>query len=537
MSEYPKAMLADLKKSGLGPKDAAALGLEYSDGDGRPCYAIPYPALDGKATEHYRVRYLGATDKLERDAKGRPRRYTQPKGSAPRFYYPRIGGVDWKKVAADARVLLYMTEGEKKAAASSALGVPTVGLGGVFNWLTDGQAIDDFDDFAWKGRAVRIAFDSDIRHKADVRRALTRLADELIKRGAIPSEIVLPELPGGKTGVDDFLAHHGSGTKALARFCALPELPLLVPTGATFAELAIKKLPAPRWAIKGLVPVGLSILAGKPKIGKSWLTLDLSLAVASGGKALGLYDSERGGVLHLALEDRERQFQDRLKRALDGAPAPDNARFFNNWPAVANHGLTALRRLLDQHPGTRLVVIDTLAKMRARPTANGSIYHEDYDAIGQLKAIADEYSLAVVVVHHERKGAADDHLDRVSGSTGLTGAADTILTLGRERGQMDAVLSVTGRDVEEQELALSMDPRTMRWACRGDAADFRMSQERRQIIEAFTALGRAALPSEVADLIGKKRGAIKKLMLAMAHQGQLRWTPDGKYVLGEKKND
>jgi len=528
-------MLADLRRSGLGPKDAAALGFEYSDGDSRPCYAIPYPALDGKATGHYRVRYLGAPDKLEKDAKGRPIRYSQPKGSAPRFYYPHLGGVDWKKVAKDSTITIYITEGEKKSAAPCKLGIPTIGLGGVWNFFENGHTLDDFNLFAWTGRVVKIVFDSDIRHKVDVQRALKRLADELIKRGAVPSEVELPALPGAKTGVDDFLVHHGSGAKALERFRALPEHQLLVPTGATFAELAAKKLPAQRWAIEGLLPAGLSVLAGKPKIGKSWLTLGLSLAVASGGKVLGRYDAKRGGALHLALEDTERRFQDRLKRTLDGAPAPDGAHFFNEWRRVEDHGLTALRRWLDKHPGTRLVVIDTLAKMRPRLNGKDNLYTADYEAIEALKRIADEYGLAVVVVHHERKATADDHLDRVSGSTGLTGAADTILTLGRDRGQMDAVLSITGRDVEEQELALSMDPRTMRWTSRGDAADFRMSQERRQIIEAFAALGRPALPSEVADLIGKKRGATKKLMLTMAHQGQLRWTPDGKYVLVGKK--
>ena len=158
----------------------------------------------------------------------------------------------------------------------------------------------------------------------------------------------------------------------------------------------------------------------------------------------------------------------------------------------------------------------------------------DYEAIAQLKRVADEHSVGILVVHHERKATADDHLDRVSGSTGLTGSADTILTLGRERGQMDAVLTVTGRDVEEQEIALTMDARTMRWNWRGNAADFRMSQERRQIVEALAAHGQPATPSEVATLIGKKRVAVQRLMMAMVNQGPLRWLPGGKYELKQE---
>jgi hypothetical protein len=526
-------MLADLKKSCLGPKDAAALGLKYSENEGHPGYAIPYLALDGKAMDHhFRVRYLGAQDELQKDAKGRPIRYTQPKGSAPRFYYAHIGGLEWKKVAADSKVTLYLTEGEKKAAAGCKLGVPCIGLGGVFNWLTDGHAIDDFNRFEWSGRTVKIVFDSDIRYKTSVQTALKRLADELIKRGAIPYEVELPTLRGAsKTGLDDFLAHHGGGAKALARFRALPEKPLLIPQGFTSMEITTMKLAEPNWVVQGLIPVGLSVLAGKPKTGKSWLMLDLSLAVAAGGKVLGAYEAKRGDVLHLALEDKPNRLQSRLKRILDGKAAPDKGHFFLQWPRVEEHGLEALRRSLDQHPDTRFVVIDTLAKMRIRPTANGSIYHEDYDAIGLLKTIADEYAIGMVVVHHLRKATSDDPLDGVSGSTGLTGAVDTTLVLRRERLETDASLFVTGRDVEEQEIALSMDPRTMQWKALGRADDYRMGQERRQILDALAKLGRPMGPSEIAALINKKRPAVQRLMLAMTQQGQLQWIPGGKYEL------
>lgn len=537
MKDLPQAMLADLKKSGLGPKDAAALGLEYSDSDERPCYAIPYFALDRQPTGHYRVRFLGTADQLLKDERGRPIRYTQPKGYPPRFYFAHIGGVKWKAIADDTGALLYFTEGEKKAAALSKLGVPAIGLGGVWNWFEDRNPLDDFNLFKWSGRQVKIVFDSDCQYKANVQKALKRLADELIKRGAVPSEVPLPALPGAeKTGVDDFLVHHGSGAKALKAFRALPEKPLLLPQGFTAIEIASMKLPEPKWVVQGLIPVGLSVLAGKPKIGKSWLTLDLSIAVSSGSKVLGGYDVRQAPVLHLALEDTKYRLQSRLKRVLDSKPAPDNCHFFLEWRRVEDYGLEAMRRWLDQHKDTRLVVIDTFAKMRVRPSSNGSLYHEDYDAIGQLKRIADDYDLGMVVVHHLRKAASNDPLDGVSGSTGLTGAGDTTLVLQREeRLQADAVLFITGRDVESQEVALSMEPRTMQWRALGNAEDYRMGQERKQILDAFAALGKAAAPHEIAEFIGKKRGAVKKLMLTMAHKGKLEQLPGGLYEPRKKE--
>lgn len=527
---YPKAMLADLKRSGLGSKDADALGLQAAE-DGLS-YAIPYLGLDGKPTGHYRVRFLGKPDELPRDKDGKAMRYSQPKGSAPRFYCAHIGGVRWKKVAVDPGATIYITEGEKKAAALCRLGISAIGLGGVWNWFEGGHALDDFNLIAWTRRKVRVVFDSDIRHKTNVQRALKRLADELIKRGAVPSEVELPALPGGgKTGVDDFLVHHGNAAKARAKFASLPERPLLMPQGFTSAQITTMKLAQPKWVVEGLIPVGLTVLAGKPKIGKSWLTLDLSLAVCAGSKVLGGYDAKRGDALHLALEDTKHRLQSRLRRVLDGARAPERGHFFLEWRRVEEHGLEALRRWLDEHRDTRLVIVDTLAKMRARPTAHGSLYHEDYDAIGALKAIADEYELGMVVVHHLRKAASDDPLDGVSGSTGLTGAVDTTLVLHRERLQADASLFVTGRDVAEQEIALSMDQRTMRWKAHGDADEYRMGQERKKIIEALTRHGQAAGPSEVALMIGKKRTSVQRLMMAMTHSGQLRWVIGGKYEI------
>lgn len=537
MPSFPKAMLADLKKSGLSARDAAALGLAHSD-DERPCYAIPYLDLDGKPTGHFRVRFLGAPDELEKDKRGRPIRYSQPKGSAPRFYYAHIGGLKWKGLASDPAAPLYLTEGEKKAAALCKLGLPAIGLGGVWNWFEDGHTLDDFNLLTWSGRPVRIVFDSDVRTKTNVQKALRALADELIKRGAVPSEIQLPPLPRvGKCGVDDFLAHHGGGAKAIKALRSLPERPLLVTPGLAFEEIPKMKVPEQKWAVHGLVPVGLTQLCGKPKIGKSWLTLDLSIGVASGGKVLGVYETRRGDVLHLALEDTLQRFQSRLKRMLDGQPAPAGARFWSEWRRVEDHGLDALRRALEQQRDARLVIIDTLAKMRSRPSANSHLYLDDYDAIGQLKAIADEYGVGIVVVHHTRKTASDDPLDLVSGSTGLTGAADTILVLRKERGQADASLFVTGRDIAEQEIALQMEPRTMRWRALGDAEDYRIGQQRKQIIDTLAGLGQPAGASEVAELLGKKRVAVQRLMATMMEQGQLQWVPGGKYELKKGKTD
>src|SRR5437762_14174510 len=103
------------------------------------------------------------------------------------------------------------------------------------------------------------------------------------------------------------------------------------------------------------------------------------------------------------------------------------------------------------HPTMRLVVIDTWSKVAPKPKTKQTQYQDDYDAITPLKALADKYNVAIVAIHHLRKTAseANDVLDEVSGSVGLTGAVDGFLVLKRERGQFDATLHVTGRDIED----------------------------------------------------------------------------------------
>jgi len=544
-------VVEDLARSGLTARDAKRLGIEFvpanrADAFGRQrplmpeSYLIPYFDLDGHSISFSRQRFLAP---YVPPGEKKERRYTQPAGASPRFYLAPLG-VRWQRIATDPATPLFVTEGEKKAAALCKLGIPTIGLGGVWNWCQREGAgepsapLDDFNRFDWHGRSVKIAFDSDAQFKTSVQHAIRALAAELIKRGAIPSAVQLPQLNGStKTGADDFLVHNGFGAKARKEFLALPEEPLLIPRGSTFAELAVKKLPEPRWAVAELIPVGLTVLAGHPKIGKSWLALNLSVAVATGDPALGTYETRQGGVLHLALEDTERRFQDRLKRVLNGRGAPGGAHVHYRWPRVEEGGLDALRRWLDQHPDTRLIIIDTLALMRPRPRGNANTYYEDYDAVRQLKAIADEHEVGIVAVHHLRKAASDDPLEQVSGTTGNTGAADTILVLKRARGQDEGTLFVSGRDVVERELAVRFDPAHCTWSDLGDAIDHRISNERRLIIETLKSIARPAAPHEIAELINKKRGAVKKLMLDMANGGQLIWGADGRYELkgGTKK--
>jgi hypothetical protein len=308
-----------------------------------------------------------------------------------------------------------------------------------------------------------------------------------------------------------------------------PEATLL---GSTFsaAELMAADLPQPRWAIPGVLPVGLTLLAGKPKIGKSWLTLGWALAVASGGRALGTIPVEGGSVLYLALEDTDRRLQSRLAALLDGSAPPERLLFARNWARQSACGLRDLQRQVQQMDSPRLVVIDTLGRFRTRPPDRGNQYHADNDALAQLAQLAGEENLAVVAVHHFRKERLrnGDWLEDISGTTGLTGAADTLLGLERRRGELTGWLHGSGRDLDEFRLPLTHDRQSGKWLLVDDAERALLSPERREVLDAVRTLG-CASPGKIAEKVGKPGATVRQLLRGMLDAGQLHRGEDGTY--------
>lgn len=294
-------------------------------------------------------------------------------------------------------------------------------------------------------------------------------------------------------------------------------------------ELLTKVFPKPKYAVDGLLPEGVTVLVGKPKLGKSWLTIGIAVAVASGGKALGTIPVDKGDVLLLALEDGARRLQNRLNGVLNGGPVPAKLDVATEWRRIDDGGLDDIEGWLKDHPDARLVVVDTLKRVRP-PERPGRIYNDDYDAIAPLADLAKQYAVAIVVVHHTRKQDSEDPVDLVSGSTGLTGAADGVCVLKRMRLQSSAELLSFGRDFEESSLALEWDKEKLQWKYVGEAAEFKMSEERRAIIDVIRKNGGKATPKEIAEALGKPAGTIRKNLWDMKNDGQVCCDASGNYL-------
>ena len=281
----------------------------------------------------------------------------------------------------------------------------------------------------------------------------------------------------------------------------------------TAAELLDMDIPEPKWAIPQFIPEGLTILAGRPKVGKSWLALSFCAAVAMGGYALGKVQVEQGEALFIGLEDNYRRLQDRFFQLCEGE-RPSNLHLLLDLPKLDRGGLDVLGDWLDEHPNVRLVVVDTLQKVKPGKRGRSSdLYGEDYDFTGMLQRFAIDRGVALICVHHTRKAEADYLLDELSGTTGISAGADCILMLKRK---LDGhILYRTGRDVEEGEFAVRRDNTVGGWELLGEAKEFAVSEQRRAIIEVLREADAPMSSKEIAEALSKQGGAVRKLLFSM----------------------
>lgn len=231
-----------------------------------------------------------------------------------------------------------------------------------------------------------------------------------------------------------------------------------LPLAPTAQELIDRKFDPLNWVIPGMVTTGLTIVAGAPKVCKSWMVLNWGWAIAVGGYVLGKIRVDINEVLYLALEDTERRLQDRLR--IIGAYGSSKLYLPTQWPK-GREAIQYLDAWMIKNPDTRCIIIDTLQKVSGIEDANS--YSETYAFASELKKFADRNEVAVVVVHHTRKMIADDFLHTVQGSVGLTGAADTIMTITKPRNEHEGKLRITGRDVEEREEGIKFSPEIGTW--------------------------------------------------------------------------
>lgn len=302
------------------------------------------------------------------------------------------------------------------------------------------------------------------------------------------------------------------------------------------ADLFNEKILPPKWIVEQLIVEGMTILAGKPKIRKSWWCLNLALSVIAGSEVFGMYESHPCEVLYLALEDNKARLQQRL-RLLCGVTPPRGLHFVTtdaNFPRLDKGGIEQLEHKLKDNPQIRLIVIDTLQKVKPRGARNQNAYENDVDAMANLHRFALTHQVAVILVHHVRKGSAEDVFDDISGSLGLTGTADTNIVLHGKRNDVKAVMHMTGRAIEDQQLAMKFDNKSFSWFVEGNAAEVILSENRKLIREVVGEAEKPLLIKEIKFALEMKGHSlsepnIKKTVGRMVSDEQLAKVGDNRY--------
>ena len=205
------------------------------------------------------------------------------------------------------------------------------------------------------------------------------------------------------------------------------------------------------FVVDGLIVQGLYILAGAPKVGKSWLSLDICLSIAKGENILG-HETRCGTALYLCLEDSFERIQKRLYELTD---EPTENLYFAIMADTIGGGLeNQIEKFKSEHSDLKIVVIDTLQMIR-ESTENS--YSSDYKELSVLKSLADKLEIAIVLVHHTRKCSDSDPFNMISGSTGLSGCVDgSMVLIEIKRGSRNAKLYCVGRDIENTEIPSGM---------------------------------------------------------------------------------
>jgi hypothetical protein len=429
--------------------------------------------------------------------------------------------------AAAAGKTIYWVEGEKDADRLVDLGyVATTSAGGA-NTPVD----QSWGEFFRGARVVSIA------DKDKSGRNYARAVGKVVVNTAASWRAVEPATPQLKSDISDHLAA-GYG---LADLLDLPLRSVRRTRWTVSAILDTKPEPL-RWVLPGVIPSGLCLLVGAPKAGKSWWNMNLLVSMATGrpDEIFGWgQPHDPCPSLYLALEDPQRRIHDRMLKVVSGTSfdADQAGEVWLDLPPLRNGGREEIERWLESNPDARCIQVDVLAKVRGQQDTTGGLYQADYEALEPLKEIADEYGIGVLVTHHDRKKTDEDFVNMVSGTKGVTGAADTILYLTRERGSTSGKLRCESRDVEECTYEMEFDKDRGRWNIVGrfeagsDSDQPKMSLLDR-IQQTITARGESKV-EDLAAILDVDSRTVRRTILQNQQSGKLASTADGLWYVPE----
>jgi RecA-family ATPase len=291
----------------------------------------------------------------------------------------------------------------------------------------------------------------------------------------------------------------------------IPKQPQILTAKAIFNT----QYPDFEFLVPGFIPAqGLTLIVGPVKLGKSWFILQICLALSIGGYAVDSIEVKKQRGIYLSLEDTARRLNGRLHKI--SMPINDDVIFITNG-LTGHDGLVFLKNYIEENQEIKYLVIDTLG--RFSQGKGKSNFQDDYDWLSEIKELADQEGIAIVVIHHTRKMKdSADEFNEISGTTGLIAVADSLILLKRARHSTQGELVCTGRDFEEKKYAVEFSPESCRWSIKGKSTINSFSPERQLILKQLLIYGEMT-PQEIGIHINKDPKLISNTLCKMLKEG------------------
>jgi biotin operon repressor len=299
------------------------------------------------------------------------------------------------------------------------------------------------------------------------------------------------------------------------------------PALVSAADLYRGQLAMLRPLFEGLLWDGLTLFIAKAKSGKSWLALQVAVAVAGGAPLRGVVALDSGPVLYGAFEEPAARTMARLRRVAPVGEWADRLHFVYELLPLMGGGAEQLESAIT-NLNPRLIVLDTLtALLKGGGKRENDVFRSQYAEVSCVRKLAEEHKTAVLLIHHTRKGLSEGAVEAVAGTGGIAAAADTLWHLKRKP-EGEATLEIIGRETEERTLALRFDQDPIGWQVLGDDERHTLSVERRQLLELLEEDGPLS-PAQIATELGRSKAGIRQLLRRMRTDGQVR-KQDSKYI-------
>lgn len=297
------------------------------------------------------------------------------------------------------------------------------------------------------------------------------------------------------------------------------------------AELYVTQNAELRPLVEGLLYDGLTMLIAQPKTGKSWLALQLSVAVSGGRPLDGIAVRETGRVLFVALEEPPARTANRLRKLAPPDAWLQNLSFIYELRPLMQGGAEDLSELIRQN-APRFVVIDTFTALVKVAQRQKDVFRGQYEEINRLRQVCVQSGICCLLIHHSRKGRSDGPVQAVAGTGGMAAGVDSLWHLHRMP-RKAAVLEVVGREVEERSFALQFNRETpFGWRFVGDGEAVALSAEREEIIDLIRREG-PLYPAEIASRLAKNPNTVRSLVQRLQKTGHIERNRHGQYELSD----